>query len=147
MHPCLECLLIFTMYISLTAYRLPGSKFWPFFHVSDGDASRQGFYDNRMNEALWRHALLASDPTDSGGDQKESPAVPERANDPKQCSQCKSKRLHQLLRVKHQRSSCPFKDNTPREAKNLARRALNILDEEGDREGGIQEAIKRALAG
>lgn len=111
------------------------------------DASKQGFYDNRMNEALWRHALLASDPTDSGGDQKESPAAPEKANDPKQCSQCKSKRLHQLLRVKHQRSSCPFKDSTPREAKTLARRALNILDEEGDMEGGIQKAIKRALAG
>ena len=108
------------------------------------DASKQGFYDNRMSEALWKQVTLTTgDPTDSGGDQRETPALQDRNGEPKQCSQCKNKRLHQLLRVKHLRSACPFKDVTPREAKNQARKALNLFDEDTDREGGIQEAIRR----
>lgn len=109
------------------------------------DAAKQGFYDNRMNEALWKHALLTGDPTEGGGDQRESPSAGEKNAEAKLCSQCKNKRLHQLMRVKHQRSACPFKDNTPKDAKSRARKAINIFDEDTDLEGGIQEAIRRAL--
>ena len=109
------------------------------------DASKQGFYDNRMHEALWKQVTqISGDPTDSGTEREPSnPKDP--SGEPKMCSLCKNKRLHQLLRVKHVRSSCPFRDTPPKEAKNHARKALNLYDGETDMEGGIQEAVRRVL--
>lgn len=110
------------------------------------DAAKQGFYDNRMNEALWRQILLGEH-GENRGEQTGNDGTPtkESTAEPKLCSQCKNKRLHLLLHVRHQRSVCPFRDQTPREAKSLARRAVTLVDEDPELEGGIQEAVKRVL--
>ena len=58
------------------------------------DASRQGFYDNRMNEALWKQVLVTGDIADNSGDQGEASENRGKDTESKNCSQCSCCKLN-----------------------------------------------------